>query len=116
LAVRPTTREVWFLDDAWGYLYVFDTSPLYQAPSQKPVHKASVSLFADITKQWTETRWRWVAFSLDGKWAYPASGVVVDAETKEIMPFKISPSEKIVEVDFVGETPVRVSGQNGGSY
>ncbi|MGE0174974.1 MAG: YncE family protein [Oligoflexales bacterium] len=116
MAVRPGSKEVWFLDDAWGYLYVYDTSPLYQDPPQVPVFKTQVPLFEDITKVWTETRWRWVAMSADGKFVYPASGIVVDGDTKQRLPFKITPSEKLVEIQFENGRPIRVSGQNGGVY
>jgi hypothetical protein len=47
LAQRPGTNEVWFLDDEWGYLYVYDVSPL---PSALPTYLATVPLFADISK------------------------------------------------------------------
>ncbi|MGE0174585.1 MAG: YncE family protein [Oligoflexales bacterium] len=116
LAVRPGAREVWFIDDAWGYLYVYDTTPLYQNPPKIPVHKANVELFEAIDKKWTKTRWRWVAMSLEGDYVYPASGIVVDGETKKRLPYKITPSEKLIEIQFSGNTPVRVSGQNGGAY
>jgi DNA-binding beta-propeller fold protein YncE len=116
IAVRPNSKEVWFIDDAWGYLYVFDTSPLYQSTPEIPTHLASVPLFDDITKVWTDNRWRWVAFSTDGKYVYPASGYVVDAETKKKTDMKITPSEKLIEVDFEDGVPVAVSGQNGGFY
>ncbi|MGE0174762.1 MAG: hypothetical protein AB7T49_18360 [Oligoflexales bacterium] len=116
IAVRPNSKEVWFIDDAWGYLYVFDTSPLYQTQPEQPVHLASVPLFDDITKIWTKDRWRWVAFSADGKYAYPAAGYVIDANTKKKTDMKITPSEKLIEVDFEDGKPVAVSGQNGGFY
>jgi hypothetical protein len=116
IAVRPGTREVWVLDDAWGYLYVFDTSPLYGKSKQQPVHIASVQAFRDITKVWTETRWRWVEFSADGKYVYPSNGMVIDAETKQILDEGITPGEKLIEIDFQDGKPVRIGGQNGGVY
>jgi DNA-binding beta-propeller fold protein YncE len=116
IAVRPGTRELWVLDDAWGYLYVFDTSPLYSKSKQQPIHIASVPAFRDITKVWTPFRWRWVAFSADGKYVYPSNGMVIDAETKQILDEGITPSEKLIEIDFQDGKPVRIGGQNGGVY
>ena len=43
IGVRPVTQEVWFLDDVWGYLNVFDTS---KTP-HKPQFVGRVELFDD---------------------------------------------------------------------
>ena len=41
----------------------------------------------------------WISFSIDGKYAYPSSGDVIDTETKKIVA-RIVESEKVVEVQF----------------
>lgn len=113
IAVRPGAEEVWYIDDLWGYLYVFDTS---QDP-MNPTFKRQVELFDAIDEPWARDHGnRWVAFSIDGKYCYPSDGLVVDAEAGEKTPMRISPSEKLVEVEFEGDTAVRVSGQMGGVY
>jgi DNA-binding beta-propeller fold protein YncE len=116
IAMRPGTREVWFLDDAWGYLYVYDTSPLYEQTPGKPVQIAAVPLFTDITKKWTDTRWRWVNFSADGRYVYPGSGIVVDAEAKKMTDMKIKFSEKFIGIEFEDGKPIAAGGQNGGYF
>jgi hypothetical protein len=123
LAQRPGTNEVWFLDDEWGYLYVYDVSPL---PSGAPTYLATVPLFADISKPYYRAAqdikgggdgyWRWLTFSSDGRWAYPANGAVVDAERRALTPMTITPSEKQLEVGFRNGVPIVVAGQNGGVY
>ena len=123
LALRPGTTEIWFLDDEWGYLYVYDASPLPGAP---PKHVATVPLFTDISKPYYRAAkdikgggdgyWRWVTFSADGRWVYPANGAVVDAERRALTAMRITPSEKQVEVGFQSGQPVLVAGQNGGIY
>ncbi len=123
LAVRPGTKEVWFLDDEWGYLYVYDATPL---PSAPPRHIATVPLFADLSQPYYRAAknivaagdgyWRWVAFSIDGRWAYPANGAVVDAGRQALTRMTITPSEKLLEVDFRDGVPVVVGGQNGAVY
>lgn len=123
LAIRPGTSEVWFLDDEWGYLYAYDASPL---PSAAPRHVATVPLFSDIAAPYYRAAadikgagdgyWRWLAFSIDGRWAYPANGAVVDAAHRRLTPMTVTPSEKLLEVDFRGGEPVAVGGQNGGVY
>jgi YVTN family beta-propeller protein len=112
IAVRPGTTEVWFLDDAWGYLYVYD----FGALPERPRHLASVPLFERIDEKWNTLHWRWVAFSIDGRYCYPSNGSVVDAALRRVIEPRVSPSEKLIEIDFQGGRPVRVSGQNGGVY
>ncbi len=123
LAVRPGTTEVWFLDDEWGYLYVFDYAPL---PEAAPRHVATVPLFPDISRPYYRAAadikgagdgyWRWLTFSIDGRWAYPANGSVVDAGRRALTAMTITASEKQLQVDFRGGVPVTVGGQNGGRY
>jgi WD40 repeat protein len=110
LAFRPGSDEVWFMDDGWGYLYVYDTS------GEVPTHKATLPLFDDITQKWGYKNNRWVAFSIDGKYVYPSDGSVWDAETKTKLSSRIAPSEKQIEVDFEAGRPVQNSGQQGGVY
>jgi DNA-binding beta-propeller fold protein YncE len=111
VAIRPGTDEVWIIDNAWGYLYAFDVSSL------PPRHLADVPLFEKVDQKWATERWRWVAFSLDGRYAYPGGdGLVVDAETRRVLDVRITPSEKLLEIQFQGGVPVRASGQQGGVY
>ena len=113
IAVRPGAKEVWYLDDQWGYLYVFDTSKSGFAPK----FKGHVELFDEIDQPWGRNHGnRWVAFSIDGKYCYPSDGLVVDAESGKKTSMRISPSEKLIEVEFRGDTAMRVSGQMGGIY
>ncbi len=107
------------MDDLWGYLNVFDTSK----NPVKPKLTGRVELFDDIKKAWNRyktdeygTGNRWVAFSIDGKYCYPSDGSVVDCEAGKKTSIKIAPSEKLFEVEFLGDQAVRVSGQMGGVY
>lgn len=123
LAQRPGTNEVWFLDDEWGYLYVYDMSPL---PSAPPRYLATVPLFTDISKPYYRAAkdikgagdgyWRWLTFSGDGRWAYPGNGAVVDAERRALTAMTVTPSEKQLEIGFTNGVPIVVAGQNGGVY
>ncbi|MCH7751739.1 MAG: hypothetical protein IH898_06240 [Planctomycetes bacterium] len=109
--VRPGAQEVWYVDDQWGYLNIFDTSKSGFAPT----FKGHVELFDEIDQPWgRDSGNRWVAFSIDGKYCYPSDGLVVDAETHKKTSMRISPSEKLIEVEFRGKTATRVSGQMGG--
>ena len=113
IAVRPGAQEVWYVDDQWGYLNIFDTSK----SGFKPEFKGQIELFDEIDQPWAKGDGnRWVAFSLDGKYCYPSDGMVVDAEAGKKTSMRISPSEKLIEVEFRGDTAMRVSGQMGGVY
>lgn len=117
IAVRPGAQEVWYLDDQWGYLNVFDTSK----SAMKPAFKGQVELFDKIDEPWQVPREKdvgncWVAFSLDGRYCYPSDGSVIDAEAGKKTRMRISPSEKLIEVEFRDGVAKRVSGQMGGVY
>ena len=113
IAGRPGAKEVWYLDDQWGYLNVFDTSKSPFAPT----FKGQVELFDAIDQPWGKDHGnRWVAFSIDGKYCYPSDGSVIDAEAGKKTTMRISPSEKLIEVEFRGNRAVRASGQMGGVY
>jgi hypothetical protein len=81
------------------------------------VHLADVPLFTDITRAWGPPEFRWVAFTLDGKYCYPSDGSIVDADARAVVPgMTIAASEKLIEIDFEAGKPAAMSGQNGGAY
>jgi hypothetical protein len=112
IAVRPGGKEVWFIDDHYGFLYVYDITTLPNAPK----HVATVPLFSDYSKPWTDLEQRWMTFDIKGKYAYAPNGWVINASARKDTGMRISPSEKMVEVDYKDGVPVRTSGQNGGVY
>ena len=50
----------------------------------------------------------WISFSLDGKYAYPDGGAVIDTQTKKVIA-RIPTSEKLIEIDFRDGKPVKAS-------
>ena len=61
----------------------------------------------------------WVLFSLNGQYAYPSSGEVIDVKTRKIL-FTLEDehhnnvsSEKMVEIHFNGGKPVKAGDQFG---
>jgi len=61
----------------------------------------------------------WVTFTIDGRFAYPSTGEVIDTRTKKIITSledekgrKVE-SEKLVEIDFQGDSVVRAGDQFG---
>ncbi len=61
----------------------------------------------------------WVTFSIDGRYAYPSTGEVIDVATRKIVAGLADEhgaavmSEKMVEIDFDGGRPVRAGDQFG---
>jgi len=94
--LRPDGREVWVVDGYYGYVYVYDVTamppafvqavPLFERPDDTP-HPG------------------WISFSLDGRFAYPDHGPVLDTETKRVVA-RIPLSEKVLEVRYRDGVPV----------
>ena len=95
--IRPDQKEVWVVDGVYGYVYAFDVTKM------PPKHIASVSLFEDPKEQ---PHPGWISFSLDGKYAYPDGGAVIDAYAKKVVA-RIPTSEKLLEIDFTDGKPVK---------
>jgi hypothetical protein len=61
----------------------------------------------------------WITFSIDGKYAWPSSGEVIDVATHKILTTLEDEqghhvgSEKLLEIDFDGDQPVRAGDQFG---
>lgn len=61
----------------------------------------------------------WITFSIDGRFAYPSTGDIVDVKTRQIVAElkdeagKPVQSEKLLEIDFQGNQPVLVGDQFG---
>jgi DNA-binding beta-propeller fold protein YncE len=97
LNLHPNQKEIWMVDGVYGYVYVFDVS------AADPRQVASIPIFADPKER---PHPGWLSFSIDGAYAYPDGGVVIDTKTRRVVA-RISTSEKLVEVDFENGTPVR---------
>lgn len=95
--IRPDQKEVWVVDGVYGYVYAYDVTKL------PPKHVASVPLFQDPNQQ---PHPGWISFSLDGKYAYPDGGAVIDTHTKKVAA-RIATSEKLLEIDFEDGKPVK---------
>lgn len=95
--LRPDQKEIWMVDGVYGYVYVYDVTAM------PPKHVADVPLFKDPSEQ---PKPGWVSFSLDGTYAYPDAGPVIDSHTKKVVA-RIPLSEKLIEIDFQNGKPVK---------
>jgi len=98
IAFGPNERELWVADGVDNRLHVFDATTYPPTPS-----KTTIAVRAQP---------RWIVFGLDGRYAYPSTGDVIDAATKSIVatledehraPVQ---SEKLLEIDFSEGRPV----------
>jgi DNA-binding beta-propeller fold protein YncE len=104
IGLTPDEKEVWVCDAHNSRAHVFD------ATHMPPRQGVSIAL---------REQPGWVTFSLDGRYAYPSTGEVIDTKTKKIVA-KLTDekgrevhSEKMVEVHFRGGTLWRAGDQFG---
>ena len=93
--ITPDQKEVWMVDGVYGYVYAFDVTV------NPPKLVTSIPLFKDPKQQ---PHPGWISFSIDGKYAYPDQGGVIDTKTKKTVAW-IPLSEKLLEVDFLDGKP-----------
>jgi len=104
IGLTPDEKELWLCDGANYRLHVFDNTVM------PPVQKTTIAL-KDMPG--------WITFSLDGKYAYPATGDVIDVKTRKIITsledqdHNDVQSEKMVEIHFSGGKPVAAGDQFG---
>lgn len=104
IGLTPDEREVWVVDGPNSHLHVFDLASL------PPRQVASIPV---------RDQPGWITFSLDGRYAYPSTGEVIDTATRQIVATlsdelgRPVQSEKMVEVVFDGARPVRTGDQFG---
>lgn len=104
IGLTPDEREVWVVDAANQRLHVFDNTV------EPPKQKESIAV---------REQPGWITFSLDGKFAYPSTGEVIDTATKKIVTALTDEqgrevhSEKMVEIHFAGGKPAANGDQFG---
>ncbi len=104
VGLTPDEKEVWATDAHNRRLHLFDNS---QMP---PKQIASIELRDEPG---------WITFSVDGRFAYPSTGDVIDTKSRQIIAHltdeanRAVQSEKLLEVDFADGKPVRNGDQCG---
>jgi hypothetical protein len=104
IGLTPDEKEIWLCDGHNSHLHVFDVT------KQPPKQTNSIPM---------REQPGWVTFSLDGKWAYPSTGEIIDTKTKKIVTAlkdkkgRDVHSEKMVEIHFKDGVPVRNGDQFG---
>ena len=103
IALTPDEKELWVSDGYNMRVHIFNASAPYQQLTTIPLQDMP----------------GWILFSLDGRYAYPSSGEVIDTKTRKILltledEFHNSvASEKMVEIHFEGEKAIKAGDQFG---
>ncbi len=104
VGLTPDEKEIWVCDAVNRKMHVFD------ATVTPPVQTVSIGLREEPG---------WITFSLDGRYAYPSTGEVIDVKTKKVLTHLTDEkgrevhSEKMVEVVLKDGVPVRTGDQFG---
>jgi DNA-binding beta-propeller fold protein YncE len=104
IGLTPDEREIWVCDAHNSRLHIFDATVM------PPRQTDSIAV---------REQPGWITFSLDGKYAYPSTGDIVDVATRKILGGLTDEkgaavhSEKLVEIQFRDKEPVRTGDQFG---
>ena len=104
VGLTPDERQAWVCDSANHQLHVFNATVM------PPRQIADIALRDEPG---------WITFSIDGHFAYPSTGDVIDTRSRKIVAEledekgrKVE-SEKLLEIDFQGNKVTRVGDQFG---
>jgi hypothetical protein len=104
IGLTPDEKEIWVTDAANKRLHVFDATVM------PPKQVASIELRDEPG---------WVTFSIDGSFAYPSTGEVVDVESRKVVGQLRDEkgaevqSEKMLQIIFAGNQPMQAGDQFG---
>jgi DNA-binding beta-propeller fold protein YncE len=104
IGMTPDEKEIWVVDAFNQRLHIFDNTVM--PPKQVETLKV-------------RDEPGWITFSIDGRLAYPSTGDVIDVKTRQIVTGlkdeagREVQSEKVLEIDFQGNQPVRAGNQFG---
>ncbi len=103
IGLTPDEKEIWLCDGFNMRLHIFSAVEPYQQLTSIPLQDMP----------------GWITFTIDGKYAYPSSGEVIDVKTRKIVTilkdenYNNVASEKVLEIDFKDGKPVRAGDQFG---
>jgi DNA-binding beta-propeller fold protein YncE len=104
VGLTPDEKQIWLSDAANNSVHIFDATVM------PPKQVASITV---------REQPGWVTFSIDGRYAYPSTGEVIEVATRKIITALTDEtgagvhSEKMIEIDMDGKKPVRVGNQFG---
>jgi DNA-binding beta-propeller fold protein YncE len=106
VAMTPDESEVWVVDAVGRAVHVFDATVMPPRVKGQPIRLRDEP--------------GWITFTIDGKYAYPSTGEVIEAASRRIVTQlrdetgREVQSEKLLEIDFGADgKPVAVGNQFG---
>src|SRR5262249_54024303 len=102
IGLTPDEKELWLTDAFNQRIHIFD------ATTMPPAQVAEIKVHDQPG---------WITMSIDGKYAYPSTGEIVDIHSRTIVGMLKDErggevqSEKMVEIDFQGSVPIRAGDQ-----
>ncbi|MEP7271326.1 MAG: hypothetical protein ABI882_07460 [Acidobacteriota bacterium] len=105
VALTPDEKEIWVCDAFNQKLHIFDATVM------PPKQVASIQVNREQPG--------WITFSIDGRYAYPSTGEVIDVKTRRMVTGLKDEhdvdvhSEKLLEIDFNNDQPIRTGDQFG---
>jgi DNA-binding beta-propeller fold protein YncE len=103
IGLTPDERELWVADGVDNRIHAFD------ATTYPPVASTTIEVRAQP---------RWITFGIDGKYAYPSTGDVIDQESKKVVATLEDErglfvhSERMLEIQFTGRDPIKYGDQS----
>ena len=104
VGLTPDESEIWVTDSANSSLHIFDATVM--PPRQ-------------VTSLHVRDQPGWITFSLDGRYAYPSTGEIIDVKTRKVVATltdevgRAVQSEKVVEAIFEAGRLTRAGDQFG---
>ena len=104
IGLTPDGKELWVADAANLRVHLFDATVL------PPKQRTDIKL---------RDQPGWISFSIDGRYAYPSTGDVIEVASRRVVAGLMDEtqrevqSEKLLEIDFEGGRPVRAGNQFG---
>jgi hypothetical protein len=103
IGLTPDEKELWLCDGYNMRMHVFSATAPYQQKTTIPLRDMA----------------GWITFSMDGKYAYPSTGDVIDVKTRKVLvcledeEHNAVQSEKMVEVQLAANKAVNAGNQFG---
>jgi hypothetical protein len=104
IGLTPDEEELWVMDSVNRRAHIFDNTV------RPPKQKVSLELRDEPG---------WITFGIDGRYAYPSTGEVIEVKNHKTVAALTDEngaavqSEKLLEIDFEGDLPVRAGNQFG---
>ncbi len=109
VALTPDEREVWVVDAFNQSIHIFDATVMTR--TAPPKYLTTIRLEQDEPG--------WLTFSIDGRYAYPSTGEIIDAKSRKIIGKLVDEesrnvmSEKLMQVVFRDGRPIATGDQFG---